>query len=45
MTWRALSISPWRLGTENVNGEPFVTYKLDLTGANEEAKNSEVGLT
>jgi pSer/pThr/pTyr-binding forkhead associated (FHA) protein len=32
-----------RLGAENVNGEPFVQYKLALTGANEEAKNSEVG--
>ena len=32
-----------RLGAENVNGEPFVTFDTDLTGAKELDKNTEYG--
>ena len=32
-----------RLGAENVNGEAFVTFDTDLTGAKELDKNTEYG--
>jgi len=32
-----------RLGAANRNGEPFVTFQADLTGANEMDRNSEYG--
>lgn len=41
--YRVFNGASLRLGAENTNGEPFVTYEVALTGANEMAKNSEYG--
>ena len=41
--YRVFNGSSLRLGAENVNGEPFVTYDVELSGAVEMDRNSEYG--
>ena len=40
---RVFNDSVVRLGAENKQGEPFVSYQVDLTGAKEMDRNSEYG--
>ena len=41
--YRVFNGSTLRLGAENVNGEPYVSYEVDLSGAKEMDRNSEYG--
>ena len=41
--YRVFNGSILRLGAENVNGEPYVSYQVDLSGAKEMDRNSEYG--
>ena len=41
--YRVFNGATLRLGAENVNGEPYVSYDVDLTGAKEMDRNSEYG--
>ena len=41
--YRVFNNSTLRLGAENVNGEPYVTYEVELSGAKEMDRNSEYG--
>lgn len=41
--YRVFNGSVVRLGAENRNGEPYASYSVDLTGANELDRNSEYG--
>ena len=38
--YRVFNGATLRLGAENVNGEPYVSYDVDLTGAKEMDRNS-----